>query len=349
MPGAHEFAVKPPPAGRKKSLQPQSQSQPQPQRSEEKGEDVTPPATNGATHADNDPSPVQETPTLRTDFERQTTPTVATIALPDLTDTASPPPISKPLRDSLTSTRPAPPSPAPSRAPSRRVSTAPSTASSHRHTHSHTPSQPRIRPVIHIRDFGFPASDEKHLGLGPLVPRQNRHNRHRHGSSSSSSSSTASEDLDGVDGEEGDDDGWGGFKWGFGRLSSWGFGRGSSGGGGGGANGYTPSENDFARNFDSPLDDDDDALDGDDGPVDLTPDADEPAPEPGIYRALYAFEPEGVAEMSLTEEQMVKVIGRGGIGWVIALRDDGSHALVPESYLELVRSNRDLDDDSDDE
>ena len=38
----------------------------------------------------------------------------------------------------------------------------------------------------------------------------------------------------------------------------------------------------------------------------------EPPLLPGLYRALYAFEPEGTAEMRLDEDQVVRVIGRGG-------------------------------------
>lgn len=61
---------------------------------------------------------------------------------------------------------------------------------------------------------------------------------------------------------------------------------------------------------------------------------------PGIYRALYAFEPEGIAEMALEEEQIVHVVGRGGgVGWAVVEREEGGHALVPESYLELVEAD----------
>jgi len=64
---------------------------------------------------------------------------------------------------------------------------------------------------------------------------------------------------------------------------------------------------------------------------------------PGLYRALYAFEPEGTAEMALEEDQIVRVIGRGGgVGWAIVARGgDEGHALVPEGYLELVSLDRD--------
>jgi hypothetical protein len=64
---------------------------------------------------------------------------------------------------------------------------------------------------------------------------------------------------------------------------------------------------------------------------------------PGLYRALYVFEPEGTAEMALEEDQIVRVIGRGGgVGWAIVARGgDEGHALVPEGYLELVSLDRD--------
>lgn len=66
---------------------------------------------------------------------------------------------------------------------------------------------------------------------------------------------------------------------------------------------------------------------------------------PGMYRALYAFEPEGTAEMALEEDQVVRVIGRGGgVGWAIVARGgDEGHALVPEGYLELISLDRDLE------
>jgi hypothetical protein len=65
---------------------------------------------------------------------------------------------------------------------------------------------------------------------------------------------------------------------------------------------------------------------------------------------MYPFEPEGTAEMALVEDQRIHVLGRGGgVGWVVVLKSDGEHALVPEGYLELVRADLDDDDDSDDD
>ena len=117
------------------------------------------------------------------------------------------------------------------------------------------------------------------------------------------------------------------------------------GGGGGG-----PSQNDFERNFedavspsyeiDDPYDDDDDDFDDyEDGMAEGEgEDGVERPLLPGLYRALFAFEPEGTAEMALEEDQIVRVVGRGGgVGWAIVARGgDESHALVPEGYLELV-------------
>ena len=50
--------------------------------------------------------------------------------------------------------------------------------------------------------------------------------------------------------------------------------------------------------------------------------------------------------MELAEDQIVRVLGRGGgVGWAIVIREsDGSQALVPESYLELIQA-----DDEDEE
>jgi len=33
---------------------------------------------------------------------------------------------------------------------------------------------------------------------------------------------------------------------------------------------------------------------------------------PGLYRAMYTFVPEGMAEIALAEDQIVRVVGRGG-------------------------------------
>jgi hypothetical protein len=70
---------------------------------------------------------------------------------------------------------------------------------------------------------------------------------------------------------------------------------------------------------------------------------------PELYRAMYALEPEGMAEMALEEDQIVRVMARGGgVRWAVVVDDrergqegegEGKEklALVPESYLEPVR------------
>lgn len=192
------------------------------------------------------------------------------------------------------------------------------------------------------------------------------------------------DDDDAPEQEEDDDDaggsGWGGlvgFRFGMGRFS-WGGGsatktggtpeEGGSDGGKPGEGGF-PSRVDLERNFLDEPDDDDDDDDG--GEQYFDADADDGTPEqddeeeplyPGLYRALYAFEPEGTAEMRLEEDQIVRVVGRGGgVGWAVVVvppgedgvgepggggdgTEDGKagegplrHALVPESYLEAVR------------
>ena len=51
--------------------------------------------------------------------------------------------------------------------------------------------------------------------------------------------------------------------------------------------------------------------------------------------------------MKLEEDQVVRVIGRGGgVGWAVVDRDAEEmgmgHALVPESYLEVVRLDEEV-------
>ncbi|KIJ59779.1 hypothetical protein HYDPIDRAFT_32882 [Hydnomerulius pinastri MD-312] len=205
--------------------------------------------------------------------------------------------------------------------------------------------------LIKIRDYGFASSDPRFTGEGSHVPRANRPKvlarRLRRSSTSSSSSSSSSEENQWEDEQEGGVNGWGQFKWGFGR--GWGFGaRGSVTA----AESDFPSRGDFDRNFADPDEDEgegevyDDAEDLSDEQYDDEEQEGEPALLPGLYRAIYAFEPEGIAEMKLDEDQVVRVVGRGGgVGWAVAvkggLKDNGVHALVPESYLEVVRLDGD--------
>jgi len=269
-----------------------------------------------------------------------------------------------PHRDSLTSSRPAPPSPAISRRASTALSRRSSAAKSRRQskvpqaqqdneasTSSATaasPQQPKRRSLlVKIRDFAFPSSDDRHTGRGTDVPRPNRRlNRWSTASSTSSSSASgaSAQDNDGED-QRGS---WGSFRWN--TLSShfsWGAPKDASTASSG------PSRTDFERNFDvsSPAEEspdpyadadeygDEEAEEDDDFESAAYPNEDEPL-VPGVYRALFAFEPEGTAEMALEEEQVVRVVGRGGgVGWAVVEKEGGGQALVPESYLELVKAD----------
>lgn len=126
-----------------------------------------------------------------------------------------------------------------------------------------------------------------------------------------------------------------------------------------------PSRSDLDRNFEADSDSDAEYLDvEEDFPADSADlsfsQADEDEDEdlagddllPGLYRALYPFEPEGTAEMRLEEDQVVRVLGRGGgVGWAVVvkdgLKDAGLHALVPESYLEVLKLDCEDEDDVD--
>ncbi|EMD41143.1 hypothetical protein CERSUDRAFT_111708 [Gelatoporia subvermispora B] len=260
---------------------------------------------------------------------------------PKLEPAAPPTPASQ--RSSLYSSRPAPPSPALSRrssaARSRRASRVaheaePSSSSTATVTVQEgaaaEPEKKQRRSLLmKIRDFAYPASDARHTGHGGDAPRANRPRRKR-ASTASSTSSTSSTSSAGEDEDEGGPGGWGQFQWN--TLSAqfkWDRESASTGEG--------PSQGDLARNFggdayDSLSDDDEydepegEGNEGAEGPL-----------EPGMYRALYAFEPEGTAEMALVEDQVVRVVGRGGgVGWAVVEREEGGHALVPESYLERV-------------
>lgn len=200
-----------------------------------------------------------------------------------------------------------------------------------------------------IRDFAFPSSDDRHTGKGTDVPRPNRP-RHR-SSTYSSSSSTHEDEVANVE-EEQRHGSWSSFRWNTLSQHFWGDKRAQEQSDGKAG----PSKTEFDINFDmsSPAeeisepeygdDDDDDDNEGQDEEGFLEGGDDE-ALIPGTYRALYAFEPEGTAEMALEEEQIVHVIGRGGgVGWAIVEKEGGGHALVPESYLDLVQADEDPDD-----
>ncbi|KAF9037059.1 hypothetical protein BJ165DRAFT_573689 [Panaeolus papilionaceus] len=218
---------------------------------------------------------------------------------------------------------------------------------------------------IKIRDFGFSADDDRHRGMGDDVPKANRvarvnrklamapsvraRRRESEMSWGSGAGSSASEN----EGE--DDEDWGAASWGWGapRAShSYGYGAEASSSSTA-TNSGGASNPDFNRNF---MEQDEGFEDGDE---DEDVEAEEEQLYPGLYRALYAFEPEGTAEMKLEEDQIVRVVGRGGgVGWAVVVvpetegnvvvnggvgvlvaegAQDGKavrHALVPESYLE---------------
>jgi hypothetical protein len=200
-----------------------------------------------------------------------------------------------------------------------------------------------IPPLIQIRDFAFALTDERYAGLGPDAPKANqprRVNRYHYQlqrSSTSSLASSSSSSEDGNDDEEEEDGegeggkGWSGFRWGFGRFG-WGIGVGR-----GDANVQKTDETDGGpHGLPTPDPDSSEVYPNDDAEEDGTDEIDLPL-RPGLYRALYAFEPEGTAEMRMEEDQVVRVLGSGGgVGWAVVLRDVGVHALVPESYLEIV-------------
>lgn len=205
-------------------------------------------------------------------------------------------------------------------------------------------------PPVHVRDFGFDDDDERRGGHGQFVPKPNRRHQRRSSTSSTVSQSSASEA--GSDAEEEDEeDEAGGMKWGWGALSS------AMGGGGGWVGGRVaswasaagPSQSQLSAGF----------LAGADSPSGYASPSEEGSEDyadeeveivPGLYKALYTFEPEGSAEMALEEGQLVRVVAQGGgAGWAVARRPqedvggEGLHGLVPAGYLELVRPDEDED------
>ncbi|KAI0655313.1 hypothetical protein C8Q70DRAFT_923810 [Cubamyces menziesii] len=364
--GAHEFASRPSSSSSTKSIS----------RSLNGTRDEPPAMTSTLVNGDSTPTTTTlptpslsvtttlaspATPTPNSVFQVKTPTTQITVPDPppdsDSSVSLSTAALTTQNRDSLTSSRPAPPSPAASRRTSAALSRHSSTARSRRQSKassllqvSHEPEassssvatitpsaqaqQKRRSLVFKIRDFAYEPSDDRHVGRGPDAPRANRP-RQRWSTFSAASSSSATSSSHG---EEDEDDAvrgsWGAYRWNtLSNHFSWGPEDG-------------PSRMDFARNFDvsSPTDETGDPHgdsedgeeyedanegEGDDGPL-----------PPGLYRALYAFEPEGTAEMALEEEQVVHVVGRGGgVGWAVVEKEGGGHALVPESYLELVEAD----------
>ncbi|KZT13277.1 uncharacterized protein LAESUDRAFT_754265 [Laetiporus sulphureus 93-53] len=312
-----------------------------------------------ATLPDDDATPTAVS--MKTTFSRQgasppaspapSGPSTPKITIPEPEPSLSASALADSQSKSLTSSRPAPPSPALSRRTSAALSRRSSAARSRRQskisqaqhenepssssTTTATPAQSKRRSLgVKIRDFAFPAGDPRRVGRGPDVPKPNRA---RHNSSASDSSSAGSSEGDAPDDVR---PGWGSFRWN--TLSShflW------SDGGEASSADAGPSCTDFERNFDasSPTEEGDDPC-AHSTPQDFGSEDDGTYPSedgplvPGLYRALFAFEPEGTAEMALEEEQVVRVVARGGgVGWAVVVREEGGHALVPESYLELVQ------------
>jgi hypothetical protein len=199
---------------------------------------------------------------------------------------------------------------------------------------------PQLKPII-VRDFAFPEDDERFsrvpLELLPLDERERRLQGQAH---------------DRYDEEE-DDDEWDEDEEGSSWHRRWKYEQDSE---------LTPLAQ-MSHSTDS-----DHYTYTDSGSADiLSPDL---PLQPGIYRALYPFEAEGTAEMSLDEGQLVKVIGRGGgVGWAVVEREwrwnpddlkvtkatevpsdqegddttgalaQAGQALVPEGYLEPFQLN----------
>lgn len=140
---------------------------------------------------------------------------------------------------------------------------------------------------------------------------------------------------------------------------------------------YTPTANDLSMNFNTSLSSPDSSPAAapqvisshvNDGYDDNDDDEDDTGINnksllPGLYKAVFDFTPEGTAEMGLREGDIVRVAGEGGgVGWAVVVRgivrftEDGeevieavdgskirtedSWALVPESYLEVWRLDR---------
>ncbi|VDC02202.1 unnamed protein product [Peniophora sp. CBMAI 1063] len=298
----------------------------------------------------NAPSPLKAT-------ESPTTPTDARVPSSAPVITSPPPPATPSSAHSLSSSRPAPPSPAASRRTSRALSHR--SGSSRPASAVFGGSSRRVSPkdkekekekkksiLVKIRDFAFAVGDPRHTSNGPDTPRPTR--RLQRPMSTWSTSSAGSSEGGDEDSAGGPGNGWS-MPWGLRRIPWF------SGGGGKGEGGAGPSAGDLARNFEvgSPTEEEGGSFErwgaqnAGDELSDEDPSASEDGGEgeegelaPGVYRALYAFDPEGTAEMALEEDQLVRIVGRGGgVGWAVALREDGEHALVPEGYLEFVRAD----------
>jgi hypothetical protein len=195
-------------------------------------------------------------------------------------------------------------------------------------------SLPRLHLIV--RDFAFPPSDDRHHGIKPPPPE------------SAPISASSSELALGSLGKKHDKQRKSSFgNWG--TFSLGGFGWGSLKGAVTGRSGSRTGDDERpdldasilspSSSFDAeddqrypPIGDDDDEYD-----------EEEPlGPEPeGFYRAMFPFEAMGQYEMTVDQDEVLYVSGRGGgVGWVLAKRTrevrEGEliEGLVPESYIE---------------
>ncbi|KAJ4476783.1 hypothetical protein C8R41DRAFT_524333 [Lentinula lateritia] len=208
---------------------------------------------------------------------------------------------------------------------------------------SQTPTTSSYRIPLKIKDFAYAASDPRHQGLGEdgrgtlNIPRENRlqviyrmlldDTEYQAWKAAAVNADQDIQDSDAMDvdedenedeeedTDEDDNRGWNG-RWSL------------------------PSDE---PNYENEEDDDEEGEE-DAGPL-----------SPGLYRALYPFIPEGSREMALNEEQVVRVVGRGGgAGWAVVVVDgvddkgkrrssqkERQLALVPESYLEPIALDED--------
>ncbi|KAJ7151921.1 hypothetical protein C8R43DRAFT_484841 [Mycena crocata] len=198
---------------------------------------------------------------------------------------------------------------------------------------------PPPRAMITVRDFAFPAADERHAGLGPDVPAAcdpRRLARRLKGVSHDSDYGLPKQEH-----AEEDEDGMDGFLWGRGRMSWAGLLGGVATGGGAGGGGVQgeggPSGADFARNFgEVEFGEEEEEEEGEEEDALYYAEAVDDVP-PGLYRAQFAFQALDAAEMDLAEGQLVHVLGSGaaGAGWAITFHHEPPLVLDSLGVLEV--------------
>ncbi|KAK7053613.1 hypothetical protein R3P38DRAFT_3343137 [Favolaschia claudopus] len=203
------------------------------------------------------------------------------------------------------------------------------------------------RPMIVIRDFGYPADDARYAGLGPDVPTpcapEVLDRRLRGEALPTDYASMEEEEDDDMDmGGGWGSGGGGGFIWGRSRLA-FDDDNDDENGNAGSSSAATRDgvgAEDFARNFGDG--------DGDEGGEEeeeemYYAEAYEESP-PGLYRAQFPFVAVGETEMNLVEGQLIHVLGRGGgaegesgsgAGWAVARHRDPPIVLQNEDVLEV--------------